>query len=324
MEYEFQKYVANIDNIKIKLEEYGVAIIPNVLNNEECNKINDGIWDFFEHLTKEWKDNIPIDRNNVKSWNGLFHLCPLHGHLFKGWRTGQAQVSWDVRQNLKVIEIFSKLWNCNYNDLLVSFDSFSFCIPPEITGKGWDRKSWFHTDQSYTRNDFECVQSWITANDVEDGDSTLAIMEGSHKYHKEFGDKFNCNDKKDWYKLNTTEEKFYVDKKCKYSKIKCPKGSLVLWDSRTIHYGTNPIKGRKNPKFRSVIYLCYMPKYFAKTEDIEKKKNAFFKKRTTNHWPCKTNLVSERPNTYGKELPIVLETKDPELNEIGLSLIGLI
>ena len=77
MEYEFQKYVANIDNIKIKLEEYGVAIIPNVLNNEECNKINDGIWDFFEHLTKEWKDNIPIDRNNVKSWNGLFHLCPF-------------------------------------------------------------------------------------------------------------------------------------------------------------------------------------------------------------------------------------------------------
>ena len=67
-----------------------------------------------------------------------------------------------------------------------------------------------------------------------------------------------------------------------------------------------------------------MPKYFAKTEDIEKKKNAFFKKRTTNHWPCKTNLVSERPNTYGKELPIVLETKDPKLNEIGLSLVGLI
>ena len=325
MEYEYKKYVTEIDNVKETLDQYGVAIIPNVLDETECNNINDGIWDFFEYITKEWKgENIPINRNNSKSWNGLFKLHPLHSQLYKGWNSSHAQILWDMRQNIKFVKIFAKLWNCDINDLLVSFDSFSFCIPPEITNKGWDGKSWFHTDQSYTRNNFECIQSWVTANDVDEGDSTLAIMEGSHNYHREFAEKFKCNDKSDWYKLNSNEEKFYIDKKCKYKKIKCPKGSLVLWDSRTIHYGTNPVKKRKNANFRAVIYLCYMPKSLASTSEIEKKKNAFFKKRTTNHWPCKTNLVSEKPCSYGEELPIVLEPKEPELSELGMSLAGLL
>ena len=321
MEYEYQRYVTDIDNLKKALELYGVAIIPNVLNDDECNKINSGIWDFFEYITSKW--NVPINRNDVKTWKGLFDLYPLHSQLFKGLRSGQAQVSWDVRQNIKLVKIFAKLWDCDIDDLLVSFDSFSFCLPPEITNKGWNGRSWFHTDQSYTRNDLECIQSWVTANDVEVGDSTLAIMEGSHKYHKEFSEKFNCNDKSDWYKLNSEEEKFYFEKKCKYKRIKCPKGSLVLWDSRTIHYGTNPEKKRKNQNFRAVIYLCYLPRSHTTIKNLEKKKNAFFKKRTTNHWPNKSELVNEKPNTYGKVMPEILEPPYPELQEIGEKLAGL-
>jgi len=93
----------------------------------------------------------------------------------------------------------------------------------------------FHTDQSYTRSQFGCVQSWITGYDVNEGDATLAILETSNKYHKEFAEQFGITDKKDWYQLNEFEEQFYLDRKCKMKKIECPEGSLVLWDSRTIH-----------------------------------------------------------------------------------------
>ena len=324
MIYEYEKYVCDQETLLNTLSNYGVAIIPNLLNEDECNKINSGIWDYFEHISKDWKGEFtPIKKNNSKTWNNIFNLYPLHSQLYKHFGVGHSQVCWDTRQNLKIVNVFSKLWNCNNEDLFVSFDGFSFCLPPENTNKGWENKSWFHTDQSYLRNDFECVQSWVTANDIDDGDATLAIMEGSHKYHQDFRNHFNINDKSDWYKLNSIEEKFYVDKKCEYNKIKCPKGSLVLWDSRTIHYGTNPTKKRKNKNLRSIIYLCYNKKDSCCLKDQIKKQDLFNKKRTTNHWPCKPKANSKLPNTFGGKLPTITEINDPILNDLGKSLAGL-
>ena len=75
------------------------------------------------------------------------------------------------------------------SDLLVSFDAFSFQMPPEITKRGWNQNhTWYHTDQSYTRNNLESIQSWITGLDVEEGDATLAFLEGSNRFHKSFAD----------------------------------------------------------------------------------------------------------------------------------------
>lgn len=325
MDYEFDKYVTDKYNLRGMLEEYGVAIIPNILTSEECDKINDGVWNYFEYISENWKDSFsPIKRNHKNSWKNIYNLYPIHNHLFKHYGVGHSQICWDVRQNKKVLDVFSTFWNCNESDLFVSFDGFSFCLPPEITNIGWENKTWFHTDQSYLRNDFECIQSWVTANDIEKGDGTLAIMEKSHKYHQDFGKKFNVNDNSDWYKLNSIEEKFYVEKKCAYKKIKCPKGSLVLWDSRTIHYGANPLKNRKNKNFRSVIYLSYGLKNISSTNQIMKKQELFYKKQTSNHWPCNPVPNAEFPMSYGKELPVVNQIENPVLKEIGMSLAGLL
>ena len=321
--YEYNKYITDKNNLKNTLNEYGVAIIPNLLNVLECEEINNGIWDYFEHISQNWKDKFsPIKRNDVKSWRNIYDLYPIHNHLFKHYSVGHSQICWDIRQNNKVLDIFTNFWDCKQEDLFVSFDGLSFCLPPELTNKGWENKTGFHTDQRYLRNDFECIQSWVTANDIEEGDGTLAIMEGSHKYHKDFGEFYKINNKSDWYKLNSIEEKFYADKKCEYKKIKCPRGSLVLWDSRTIHYGANPIKKRKNKSFRSIIYLCYGLKNNASIKQIVKKQELFYKKQTSNHWPCNPKPNPDLPHTYGKELPIVTKIKDPILNDIGMSLAG--
>ena len=325
MEYEYNKYTCINNTLKETLEKYGVAIIPNLINENECEQINNGIWDYFEHITQNWSgDFSPIKKNDNKTWNNIFHLYPLHAQLFKHWSVGQSQVCWDTRQKSKIVNVFSQLWNCTPEELLVSFDGFSFCLPPETTNKGWQNKTWFHTDQSYLRNNLECIQSWVTANDIQEGDATLAIMEGSHKYHEEFSKIFNINDQSDWYKLNSIEEKFYKDKNCNYKKIKCPKGSLVLWDSRTIHCGTNPIKKRKNSNTRSIIYLCYMQKNLCSLKQIHKKKQLFYKKQTSNHWPCNPTPCSKNPHTYGKKLPIITEIDNPVLNDLGKSLAGII
>lgn len=298
----------------------GFAVIPSILGDQECEKILDGFWDFFGNLTQEWEK--PISRHTPDSWSGFYDLFPMHSMLFQHWGIGQSQFIWDVRQNPKIVKIFADLWNCKPEDLVVSFDGASFSMPPETTKRGWFRKTWFHSDQSYTRPAFECIQSWVTALDVREGDATLSVLEGSHLLHDDFAKRFGVKDKKDWYKLNEEQLAWYKEQ-CPERRITCPKGSLILWDSRTIHCGVEPLKSRVQPNMRAIVYLCYMPRRGMTPKMIEKKKKAFQEKRMTTHWPTKTKLFPKEPRTYGKPLPrIVSEEKDLELDPLGWKLAG--
>ena len=55
--YEYERYACTKESLKETLEKYGVAIIPRVLNDEECEKMVSGMWDFFEHITQNWDNN---------------------------------------------------------------------------------------------------------------------------------------------------------------------------------------------------------------------------------------------------------------------------
>lgn len=319
-EYVYDKYVTTVDNIKETIAKYGVAIVPKVLDDNECKMMVSGLWDYFEYITSKWKE--PIDRDNKKTWRNIYRLYPLHGMLFQYFRCGHSQICWDIRQNEKIVDVFSKIWGSKKENMLVSFDGFSFGLPPEVTNKGWG-KPWYHTDQSYTRNDFECIQSWVTGLDVMDGDATLGFMEGSNKYHKDFKDKFGISNPSDWYKLSSEEEKFYVDKGCKYQRIKCPRGSMVFWDSRTIHCGVNPVKGRDQENMRAIIYVCYQPRDTISKTDMKKKQKAFHELRLTSHYPTKIKLFGKNPRTYGGEIPKIENIGFPKLTDLGKRLAGI-
>jgi hypothetical protein len=331
MEYEYKKYETTIDGLRETLTKYGVAIIPNVLTPEECKQMEDGMWNSLETITKKFE--VPINRKKPKTWDSFYDLMPTHSMLLQHWKIGHAQFVWDLRQNQKVLDIQENFWGVDAKDLLVSFDAASFHIPPEVTNRGWLQttpfnkgqiRGWLHTDQSYTRNNFECVQTWVTALDVNEGDATLTFLEGSHAYHGEFAEKFGVEDKSDWYKLSTQEEHdFYkVEKNCKQMAIKCPAGSQVFWDSRLIHSGQEPVKGRTKPNFRCIVYLCYTPKYLASKKMIEKKQKYFNEMRMTNHWPHKITVFGESPRTYGQDLPPITYLPRPNVSNIGKSLAG--
>ena len=135
--YEFEKYVCTKETLKQTIGNYGVAIIPCVLDENECNNMVNKIWDFFEYITQKWE--IPINRNDKNSWREFYKLYPIHSMLIQHWGVGHSQACWDVRQNIKIVEIFAYFWECDVNDLLVSFDALSFNLPPEITKKGWNK-----------------------------------------------------------------------------------------------------------------------------------------------------------------------------------------
>lgn len=217
--------------------------------------------------------------------------------------------------------------------MLTSFDGISIHLPPEITNKGYfTGNKWYHTDQSYTRNNLECYQGMVMGYDVNKGDATLACIEGSHRYHKKFAKKFKKSNKSEWYKLNDDETKWYI-KKCNKKNntsdseicVLAKAGDLILWDSRTIHFGKECDKGRKKKNIRLCVYACQLPRSHIKInkeKELLKKQKAFEEMRVTSHWPIKTKLFGKNPNTYGKKIQETKKIKKPKLTKLGKNLAG--
>lgn len=321
--YICEKYMCNNETeINESLENYGVAIVPNILNDQECENLYQGMFDSLAHITKDTEN--PIIKEDPTTWKHFKKLFPSHSMLIQHWKMGHIQSVWDIRQNPKIVDVFSKIYQQPQENMLVSFDGVSFQFPPEIVNFGWLRKSWFHSDQSFTRPNKECIQGWVTAKDVNVGDATLSFFEGSHKFHKQFAETFSMTDKKDWCILKTKEQHTFYESKCEEKRISCPKGSLVLWDSRTIHCGTEPFQKRENPNFRCVVYVCYQPRSLSTETQLAKKRMAFNNLRMTNHYPCKIKLFGKNPNTYGPgRLPInISDIPPPVLTDLGKKLAG--
>ena len=155
---------------------------------------------------------------------------------------------WDARSNKNVADVFAKLWDSQAEEMLTSFDGVSIHMPPEQTGNGFftgDKDIWFHTDQSYFDNSAKCVQGMVTLWDVEEGDATLACWPKSHALHEQFGSHFGLEDRKvnknkfDYQKMGNDPKKWawLEENGLQPACVKAKAGSLILWDSRTMHQG---------------------------------------------------------------------------------------
>ena len=322
IDYEYERYLATTDTVKQVLDYYGVAIVPAILNEQECDAMNRGMWHTLEHLSQTW--DVPIQRDNPQSWRGAQRLYPKHSMLHQYWAIGHAQYVWDVRQNDKVANVFAHIWDCAKEDMLVSFDGVSYHMPPEQTNCGWYKgKDWLHSDQSYLQKGFKCVQGWINGYDTNEGDASLTILESSADYHNEFQERFHSTVKEDWVVLNDEQLAFYeTEKACLRKRIKCPKGCLVLWDSRTIHCGSEALKTRAKENFRNVAYVCYEPRDRCTPKQLDRKRSAFDAMRMTSHWPCKSTLFAKLPRTFGNPLPDITPLPAPILTDFGRHIAG--
>jgi len=336
--YEFEKYVCTPATMKTTIETYGVAIIPSILNDMECNEMIDGIWEFIHHITQHWP--TPILRENRETYKEIHKLHLLRGAMFQQFSNGHAQYLWNLRQNPKILEVFSHFWGVSPEELLVSFDGTNFSIPnnqPTSSSnhhkarKGGkkskegsvedEEEPWYHLDQSLTRPDFECIQSWVTAFETGEGDATLAILENSHRYFAEFAASTASKSMSDWKMLNKDELEFYQSRGCEAKRIKCPKGSLVLWDSRTVHYGAPSLKRPTEQNFRLVGYICYRPRYFISKEMLKLKRESFNKLDTTSHHPTNFRVFRKLPAYVTLEHPVT-SIDPPVLNALGMRLAG--
>ena len=318
---EYNEEYCSLDNVLEKLKQDGVAVIPNVISKKNIKLYKKQLWELLYNLTKNL--NKPIKKNDQTTWRTLWELFPLHSMLIQNWGIGHSKLHWNIRQEPKVIKVFSKIWGVNPEELLTSFDGMSFHFPPEVTNRGYYRgNDWFHTDQSRSKNKFCCVQGMVTLYDINDGDATFRCMKKSNNIHQQFfKDHPEIESTSDWFKLKK-DHLNYFDKYEKI-KIKAKKGSLILWDSRTFHQGIESLKERPKPNFRSVIYVCMTPRSFSTEKELKKKKKAFRTKRTTSHWPHKIWLFPKLPRTYGKKIADINVIDDKlQISDLGMKLAG--
>lgn len=312
-------------NWKEQLENDGYTVINNVIDAKKCNYYINCIWDWLEGLGTNIKRTEPITWNN-SNW-------PLN---FKGIITypsiTHTNFAWEMRTEPKIKEIYKDIYGTN--DLIVSFSRMNITKPFDNNSskaksrtKSLDPEYWFHVDQSYEQN-FDCNQGFLNLENCSSKDSGLVVLKGSHKYHaqifKMFEKEMNKTDEY-YYELNKKVIAWLIEfKRCEIVHIAAPKGSFVLWNSRTFHCNSRPTKFSGSNKFRYVQYICMVPKLWISDEELKKKKEAFLQMKSTSPWPHEIYIFAERPSwAYNRNLSYFsVQNGFPILNENILKLVG--
>ncbi|MBX9923863.1 MAG: hypothetical protein K2Y01_07105 [Rhabdochlamydiaceae bacterium] len=335
------------------LEELGYCVIPQILTTPEADLLYQRVW--HEFIEMAWPNCRLDDRSN---WKETF---PMHnrGAIFAG-PAGQTQVMWDLRQDPRIVDVFAKVWNTR--DLIVSMDGLSFMCPPEIREGYYE--PWPHVDQTVLRRqdnvthnnnppiDFVSesllrtkpytVQGQFLFEDSFEGDGGFYCIPKSHHRFAEFAPQLEI--------INAMEIPLQERRKARHKflqdffdssrdesgnsygmkHVTAPRGSLILWDSRTIHWNQHPIKERPyidHPRVRMVGYLCYVPKARSTQEGRILRREAFEKGVSTGHNPVYPEMKFTKDHIY-QEFKHYQEDQSyiqPKINltPLGESVLGL-
>jgi hypothetical protein len=305
--------------IKQTLARYGVCVVTNILSKEESDSLfNEMVWDL---ETRTSFLNVPFRINDPKTWETLEVFAPYHNMMYQNSGIGHAKYIWELRTHPKVLNCFEELWSTK--KLICSFDGISFHLPGEISKKKHFceyEKSWYHVDQSPFRNNFECVQGYVSSRDINDGDAGLTILVGSHNHYSDYfddvinrliiskksKDEIDKKMKSEFQKIDNIE--FFTRRNCYEQKITCPAGSIVLWDSRCIHYGSQPSEKRLKPNYRGIVYVSMssieMIKEYKYSDKIFVKRSFEYyeNQKTTGHNAFLRTLSRSKPKI---EIPLL-------------------
>lgn len=278
------------------LDEKGWAVVPNVLSQERCQYYQDQMFTLLESF-----EGSGFSRSDPTSWKKS--IPPgVHG-LLQHQNVGQVRFAWEARCEPAVLNVFSELWQCLPEDLLVSFDAMNFSPPISPSAHP---KPWKHIDQGRrTAGKKVCVQGCLQISQCNGGTS---VISGSHLKHKEFVMQPGVGeDNRNWVKLREEDYEFFGD--CLTENPNIPMGSLMLWDSRTVHDAHLPTDAA-----RMAIYVCYLPREKADMKQLLKKREVFSKRRMTTHWPFGDRMFPEQFRYMSSEQRKVFTVRKPILD----------
>ena len=264
------------------LKQNGYAIIESLWDAERIQQCTNEMWDTLESMSQCYeKDGQHFDRARGSYTKfPMSNLLPHKHGICETAGLNHAEALRHARTDDAILRVFATLYG--NTQLLGSMDRVNFKFPCK---KYASLADWPHADQNPAKQDLRCVQAFIdllgVRNEAEPGNR---FYEGSHLTFAQFSKPWVGHFEKDWFKLTPAMIAQIDTAKTPLVKPCYPPGSLVLWDSRTIH---SPSDGGDFARGRFVIYVCYLPycETICTAKDEANKRTAFTDMRATPHLP---------------------------------------
>ena len=301
----------HIVEIKNKLDEFGVVILSEVFPKNKCDK--------YVEQSYNWLSSVnPKLTRKAETWT--------NENIPSGPRRGMYQsiishcpIVWKLRE--KLYPLFSSLHGTK--ELITSVDGATF-MPPLISSY----KDWPHIDQTSLDQSIYSIQGQVVLTDTT---ASFRCTPKSHLKHQELVHKYDMDQKNQWYKFNETNELEEMFDQWQIP-IHSKKGSVILWNSKTIHsakYVDDP-KIYDSEKswdgWRCVYYICQRPRTELTKRNLNTLRNAAMEGRTTNHWGIKMFPKKQRWDQKCPEINQILENPEKlvqPLSELQKFLVGL-
>ncbi|WWC71119.1 uncharacterized protein I206_105072 [Kwoniella pini CBS 10737] len=301
-----------------ELKTRGWTVVKNVIPQDRAKEYEDKAYKWLESFGKGF------DKNDRETWKVKNLPWFSKGGLFNRHGAAHEQWAWDIRSEQGIIDTFSKIWGTD--ELLVSFDGVNVSLPFKNEDLGNRGKPWPHVDQSPNKKSKECIQG--IANLVENGlnDGGLMILDGSFSlYNKFFEEHENLKpengwDWKDSFSYPEETLKWFEEKGCKWKKIQAGPGDLILWDSRTVHYGD----AARGDRARVATYVCYKPAKGISAEKLEERKTAIKEYAGTSHDPINFRLTGTNVDGPLSEDEVQLPKQPAVLSHRAQQLAGIV
>lgn len=307
--------VRRMEDIRYTLLQFGVCIVPQRVNEDMCAKtFNEMIWEFE-------KRNSSFIFDNLKTWNSLEAFAPESNMIYRHWGFGQSQYVHDLRSDSCIIDCFESVWETR--ELICSFDAIALHVPGELCNRDYFHKhDRYIFKQSPLNRGMQCIEGFVSLFDICDGDATMSFYLKSHQFFErysqdlisDFTNRTGKTSKEDIQKAFTSnitvveDLDFFNKRGCTEFRVQCPSGSVILWDSRTLHQASQPLVGRENPNILAGAYVCMVP--VSRISEYAYSKKIFIKRsleavenlRTTDHFPQYRILESLMPVSRLKKI----------------------
>ncbi|OJD32137.1 phytanoyl-dioxygenase [Diplodia corticola] len=259
----------------------GYAIVKSAIPADKASQYRDRAHSWLTSF------DTPLSLNDPRTWTAANLPVQSKINTFSAYCVSHEAFMWDVRLEPGVLGAFELLWGTK--DLLVSFDALNITLPPHLRADAAAhpaKAAWPHVDQSPHRSGACCVQGVVNLAPSGPRDGGLVVYPGSHALMEEFfATQTNPADwsKRDLYMFSQRQLEWFAARGCAPRKVDAAPGDLLLWDSRTVHWGAEPQPG--SDTVRTVVYASYAPAAWASERQLAEKAKIFSKWAGTTHWP---------------------------------------
>lgn len=327
LEHDAPRLPPGSDEALEHLRTHGYVVLAGVLNASEVEAARERLWSFLEGA------GAGVRRHDPRTWG---RVEPNQYGIVWNHGAAHSELMWRVRTAPALLQTFERLWGTD--DLLVSFEGFSFFPPVEHEGDFGTplAEGWFHTDQNgVSRPGLQTIQSFVSLYDQDASTGAFLVVPGSHEHHGALTARVRAarpgtpDDQQ--FLLVPPDDPLLTA--APPTLVRCRAGDAVLWDSRAVHCNTPSLArttawrrtARAEPPAhtvasppqpaRVVAYASFAPRVRAPHAVLGARKRAFFMSQACTHWPFDAKCVPMRGAGRAK-LPTDLED-DRQLLLVG-------